>query len=169
MRKFSSCFWLLGVLSHHLNRRNDVGIRAAAANITAHELLHLGIVLPARFFRERDRGHDLSGSAIPALIGIRLDKGRLHRVQITGLTNAFDRCDLFTLMHRGEAKTGIHAAAADVHRARAALTVIASLFRSGQVQMLAKTIEKSCARIDPKIILLTVDTERHGNGILQVG
>jgi hypothetical protein len=72
-------------------------------------------------------------------------------------------------MHGSEAQTRIYATAVDVHSARTALPVIASLFRPGQVQMLAKTIEKSCARIDPKIMLLTVDTERNGNGILQVG
>ncbi len=90
-------------------------------------------------------------------------------MQIFRLTNALNGRDLFTLMHRGEAKTGIHPPAIDVHGAGTALAMIASLFRSGQVQMLAKTIEKSCARIDPKIMLLTVDTERNGNGILQVG
>jgi len=90
-------------------------------------------------------------------------------MQIFRLTNALNGRDLFTLMHRGEAKTGIHSAAVYVHSAGTALAMIASLFRSGQVQMLAETIEKSCARIYPKIILLSVDTELNGNRILQVG
>ena len=68
-----------------------------------------------------------------------------------------------------KAKTRIHSPAIDVHSAGTALAMIASLFRSGQMQMLAKTIEQSCARIDPKIVLLSVDTERNGNRILQVG
>ena len=81
----------------------------------------------------------------------------------------FDRRDLVTLVHRGEAKTGIHPPAIDVHRARTALAMIASLFRSSQMQMFAETIEKRRARIDPKIVLLTVYTQRNGNRVLQFG
>ena len=90
-------------------------------------------------------------------------------MQIFRLTDAFNGRDLVALVHRGEAETGIHPPTIDVHSARTALAVIASLFRAGQMQMFAQTIEKSRARIDPKIILLTVDTERNGNGILHVG
>jgi hypothetical protein len=70
-------------------------------------------------------------------------------------------------VHRGEAETGIHAPAIDVHSARTALAVIASLFGSGQMQMFAQTIEKSCARIDPQIMLLAVDKKRDRDGILR--
>jgi hypothetical protein len=70
-------------------------------------------------------------------------------------------------MHRGEAETRIHAPAIDVYSARTALAVIASLFRSGEMQIFAKAIEKSRARIDPKIVLLAVDTQCDGDRILR--
>ena len=97
-------FLRLGVLPHTLNRRDDVGIRAAATNVAAHEFFHVRVVRSAWFFQQRHRGHDLSGCAIAALIGVAGDKCRLHRVQIFRLTDALDSRDLFTLMHGGEGK-----------------------------------------------------------------
>ena len=85
------------------------------------------------------------------------------------LTDAFDGRDLIALVQSGESETRKLALAINVHRARAALTVIASLLRTSEMQMFAETIEETRARIDSKIILLTVDTERNGNRILQVG
>ncbi len=56
-------------------------------------------------------------------------------------------------------ETGIHPPAIDVHRARAALAVIAPFFRSGEMQMLAQAIEQSGARIDPQVVFLAVHTQ----------
>src|SRR5207237_1095320 len=75
------------------------------------------------------------------------------------LAHALNCRDLFALVHGGEAKTRIHAPTIDVHRARTALTVIASLFGAGQMQMFTQTIEQSGARIDPQIMLLAVHTK----------
>jgi hypothetical protein len=44
--------------------------------------------------------------------------------------------------------------------------MIASLFRSGQMQMLTQAIEKSGARIDPQIVLLAVNPKRYCEGVL---
>jgi hypothetical protein len=52
-------------------------------------------------------------------------------VQIFRLTDALKRRDLVALVHGGEAETGIHTPTIDVHGARTALAVIASLFGSG--------------------------------------
>ena len=56
--------------------------------------------------------------------------------------------------------------AVDVHGARAALAMIASLLRAGQMQVFSKTIEKRCARIDPQIVFLPVNTQGNGNCVL---
>jgi hypothetical protein len=90
----------------------------------------------------------------------------LHSVQVFRLADPLERRDLFALVHGGEAETGIHAPAIDVHSARTALAVIASLFGSGQMQMLSQTIEKSGTRIDPQIVFFSVHTERYRNGVL---
>src|SRR5207248_8728281 len=59
-RKSSSRFLRLAVLSHTLDRCNDVRVRAAATDIAAHKFLQLRVVWSARFFQQRHRGHDLN-------------------------------------------------------------------------------------------------------------
>ena len=152
------------VLPHALDRGHDVRIRAATADIAAHELLHLRVLRSARFFQERDRRHDLSGRAIAALIGIASHERSLHRMHFLRLTEALDRCDLIALVQSGEGETRKLTPSIDVHRARAALAVIASLLRSGQMQVLAETIEQRRARIDSQIVFLAIHTERDWNG-----
>ena len=80
------------------------------------------------------------------------------------LTDAFDGCDLIALVHSGEGETRKLTPSIDVHRARAALAVIASLLRAGQVQVLTETIEQRRARIDSQIIFLAIHTQRDWNG-----
>jgi hypothetical protein len=94
-------------------------------------------------------------------------KRRLHGMEIFRLAESFNRRDLIALVHRGKDETRIHPPAVDVHRASAALAVIASLLRSGEMEVLAETIEKRGARIDPKIVLLPVDPKRDRNRILR--
>src|SRR5205823_7673984 len=68
-------------------------------------------------------------------------------------------------VHCREAETGIHAPAIDVHGARTALAMIASLFRSGQMKMLSQAIEKRGARIDPHFIVLAIHPQCDRDGI----
>jgi hypothetical protein len=89
----------------------------------------------------------------------------LHRVHFLRLADTFDRRDLVALMQSGKGKTRKLAPAIDVHRARAALPVIASFFRSGQMQMLSKAIEKSSAGIDAQVVLLAINTKSYRNSI----
>jgi hypothetical protein len=69
-------------------------------------------------------------------------------------------------VHGGEAEAGIHTSAIDMHGARTALAVVASLFGSGQMEVLAQAIQKSRARIDPQVVLLAVYMKRNRDGIL---
>jgi hypothetical protein len=88
-------------------------------------------------------------------------------VQIFRLTDALKRRDLLALVHRGEAETRIHAPAIDVHGARTALAMIASLFGSSQMQVFSQAIEKSRARIDPQVVLLAVNTKLDRDGVFR--
>jgi len=54
-------------------------------------------------------------------------------MQIFRPADTLDGRYLFILVHRRQAETGIHAPAIDVDGARAALAVIAPLFRSRQM------------------------------------
>jgi len=84
------------------------------------------------------------------------------------LTDAFDGRDLIALVQSGESETRKLALAINVHRARAALTVIASLLRTSEMQMFAETIEETRARIDPQIVLFSVNRKRYRDCILRL-
>src|SRR5882672_11541458 len=51
-----------------------------------------------------------------------------------------------------------------MHSARPALAMIASLLRTGQMQVLTETIEQRRARIDSQIIFLAIHTQADRNG-----
>ena len=85
------------------------------------------------------------------------------------VVRAFDRRDLVAVVHGGEAQARIHAPAVDMHRARAALAVVASFLRSGQMQVLAEAIEQRRARIELQIVLLAVHTQTDWNGAFYCG
>ena len=111
------------------------------------------------------------GRDAPAFVNLHTTAGLGNAVGALA-TARVNRAPLVVLVgqqDRRQTETRIHAPAIDVDRAGAALTMIASLFRSGQMQMLAQTIEKRRARIDPQIVLFTIHPKRDGNGIFGVG
>jgi hypothetical protein len=150
-----------------LNGRDDVRIRSATANIAAHKFFHICVSRAARFVQERHRRHDLSGRAIATLVAVAGNERSLHRVQVFRLTDALNGRDLFAFVHCGEAETRKLTPAVNMHSARTTLAMIASLFRSGQMQVLSKTIEKRGARIDPQIVILPVNPKRYRDSILR--
>src|SRR5580704_7583972 len=138
---------LLRAASGALNRSNNVVVSTAAADISAHTLAHCSIVLAARFFQQRRGGHDLAGGAITALKTVMLQKSGLDGMQFTILGQAFDSGDLVPLMHDGKRQARIYAASVYVHRACAALSVVATLLCARKLKVFAQRIEKSHARL----------------------
>src|SRR5687768_8086542 len=61
-----------------VDRRHDVRVGGAPADVAGHELPHVGDVLLHR----GDGGHDLSGRAEPALQRVLVDERLLYRVQL---------------------------------------------------------------------------------------
>src|SRR6266481_8689083 len=120
------------------NGSNNVAISAAPADISAHQLLHISICGTTRLLEQGHCRHDLSRGAVTALVAIMLHECSLNRMKIARLTDTFDRCDLFPLVHRRKGQTGVDPAAINMHRASAALTVIAALLRSREVQGLTQ-------------------------------
>ena len=94
-----------------------------------------------------------------------LYEGGLHGVQITGLADAFDGGDLIALVHQGERKAAVYAAAVDVNRAGAALPVIAAFLGAGEVNALAQGVEQSGARVEvAQGVVLAIDAQRDVGG-----
>src|SRR5262249_20899344 len=58
---------LAGLSCRLLDRRTDTRIRAAAADVTGHRAVDIGIARPGRARQQSARGHDLPGLAVPAL------------------------------------------------------------------------------------------------------
>jgi hypothetical protein len=92
-----------------------------------------------------------------------LDKSSLHGMQLARLANAFYGHDIVALMHRRQGQATVHATAIDVNRTGAALTVIATLLRAGQVKALAQTIEQSYSGLNLEFALLAVHAQDHRN------
>ena len=116
-----------------MHGRDDVGVGAASADVAVHSLLDVVIGRPDVLLQDRNSGHNLAGGAIAALIAVMLDESGLHRMEMVGLTDPFDGCDLVGLMHDSEGKARVDAAAIDVDGAVSALAVVATLLRAGKV------------------------------------
>ena len=143
-----------------LDRGHDVGIGPAAADVAAHQLLHVRVVGTAGLLEQRDRRHDLARRAVAALVAVAGHERRLHRVQRLGRAQALDRRDLLPVVHQGQAQARVHPAAVHVHGARAALPVVAALLRAGEGDGLAEAIEQRRPRVDAQPLLLAVDAQR---------
>src|SRR5262245_30803600 len=91
---------LHGFAEHHLfDGRHDVGIRAATADIAAHQLADFIGGARLAFGDQAGGGTDLAGSAVAALKGVMLDEGLLQRVKRPSLRQTFDRRDPRAILH----------------------------------------------------------------------
>ena len=63
------------------DRRDDVGIGAAATDISAHPLADFGIGSGMAFLDQCGGRHDLAGRAVAALEAVVMQERRLHRMQ----------------------------------------------------------------------------------------
>ena len=146
-----------------LHSGDDVRICAAAADVSIHGLLDVVVRWPDRFGHHRHSRHDLTRGAVAALIAVVLDEGGLHGMQMIRLADALDGRDLIRRVHHGKRQARVHALAVHMHRAGAALAVIAALLGAGQVQVFAQAIEQRGPRIDAQRIALAVYLQGYGN------
>jgi hypothetical protein len=87
------------------------------------------------------------------------DEGRLERVEVLPAGQTLDRRDVEAVLGDGEQQARVRAVAADEDGARAALPVVAALFRSGEPEVLAQDVEEGRARIEVQAVLGVVDAE----------
>src|SRR4051812_46780796 len=104
-----------------LNRRDDVGVRAATTDVATHAFPDVGVRWAARLAEQCDGGHDLPRRAVAALVAVVLDERRLYGMQRPGFSDSLDRGDLIAFVHDGERQTGRDSPSIDVHGACAAL------------------------------------------------
>ena len=157
----------LGAVADLLNGRDDVRVGTAATYVAVHRLLDVGIRGPDVLFEHRDGGHDLARGAVATLVAVVLNEGDLHGMEMIGLTDTFDGCDLVVPMHDGEGETGVDSASVDMNRACSALPVVAAFFGAGQRKVLAEAVEQSCTGVELESVGLPVDFESEGNRTLR--
>jgi hypothetical protein len=161
---------LLGssAVANVLDGSNDVGVSAAAADVAAHQFSYFGVARTARLFEQSDGGHDLTGSAIAALVAIVLNEGGLHGVKIAGFAQSLNGRDRIAFVHDSQRKAGVDPAAVDVDGARSALAMIAALLGACQQNCFAQAVEQRSAGIDLDLERLAVDGEGYGDRVLNL-
>src|ERR1041384_6097841 len=122
----------LDLLPRGLDRRDDVRVGAAAADVAAHLLADLVVGLRPPLAEQRDRAHDLTRRAEPALERVVLDERGLHRMQLVAAREPLDRRDLRALGGDRQRQAGIDRLAVAQHGARTALAMIAALAGPGE-------------------------------------
>src|SRR5215211_7843323 len=88
----------------------------------------------------------------------------LHRMQLVGHSETFNRRDLISLMNQSKAEAGVYAFAVHMHRTGATLTVVAALLRSGQMEDFAQAIEQRGSRVDAELVLPSIDMQADCHG-----
>src|SRR5215469_7760548 len=115
----------------------DALVRAAAADVAAHDFIDIGIARLGLFRQQGRRRHDLPRLAIAALWNVQLRPRFLHSVAAIG-RQAFDGRDSLSRHARYGSDAGANGLSVLVDRARAAQRHAAAEFRTGHSQRVAQ-------------------------------
>src|SRR3954471_12767157 len=85
---------------------------------------------------------DLPRRAVAALVAVVLNERGLHRVQVAGSAQPFNRRDAAALLHDRKRQARIDAPSVRDHSARTALSLVAAFLCAGELEVLAKGIEQ---------------------------
>jgi hypothetical protein len=152
------------IISHCLfNSRDNVGIRATAANVPAHKLAHVIHGPGSALGYHPHYRTDLTWRAVPALESVVINERLLQGMERTVLNKPLDGGDGGSLLHDSEREAGIDAAPIDKNRAGPALPMVTSLFRAHKPEVLAQRIKKACPGSNNNLPLYPIDDESHGN------
>ena len=116
-----------------MNGLADALIRAATADVAAHEIVDVGIGGVGLFRKQGDGGHDLSGLAVAALRDVFFHPGLLNGMAAIG-GETFDGGDFFTRDAGDRGDAGTRGFAIDVHGTGSAERHAAAKFRTGEAE-----------------------------------
>src|SRR4051794_21726907 len=119
----------------------DVGISGAAAEVAAHPLADLLVAGSVSFFKQSDRGHDLTRRAIAALEGIMGKEGVLHGMQLCTLNQSFDGRHLMAFASNCKRQACQDTSPVNPDRACATGPLVATLFGARKIQVFAQGVE----------------------------
>ena len=151
----------LPLLRHRLlNRRDDIDVRAAAADIPAHVLANLIIGGREAFGHESHGRDDLPGRAITTLKSIVLDERRLQRMQVVAVGQPFDRRNCFALVHHRQRETRVDPFAINENGTRAALSKRTAFLCPGEMKPFTQRVDQCRSRVDLHTSARAIDLER---------
>jgi hypothetical protein len=135
----------------------NVQIGAAPTEIAGNRTPQLGFRGRRRFVQQAFEAHDLTRRTEAALKGIGIDKGLLHRVEFTMLSNTFNGGNGVAFTVNGQAQTGIDGTAVEENGAGATVPHIANFFGARQGEVIAQGIEQGAPRFQHECVLPSVD------------
>src|SRR5262249_16658273 len=138
-------------------------IGSAPAKVAAQPFLNLLGSRIGVLVQECLAGHDKSGSAETALLGVIVDKSLLHRVQSLPGQQAFDRRYLLSLSFDCQHRARINGFAIDDHRTGTARSAVAHAFSAGKVQIVAQRIQQRDAWFHLNRLGLSVYRQLNGH------
>ena len=146
------------------NGFENIRVGAAAANVSAHEFLDVGVGFGVAFFEQTDGGAYLAGGAVATLEGIVFNESFLHGVEGIAFCQTFYRSYLCALAHGGQVQTAIDASAIYQHGAGTTLATVAALFGTGELQVFPQGIEQRSAGVYLQRLLFAVDGQAYRGG-----
>jgi hypothetical protein len=117
---------------------NDIGVSGTAAEITAHVLADVRLIVGVAFVHASHSRHDLAGRAISALKRVIFDEGLLHGMKLAIAREPLDGRNSAALRCDRKCQAREDAPPIDVNRAGTTLAMIAAFFRSSELKVLTK-------------------------------
>src|SRR5262249_44509754 len=140
-----------------LDRREHLGVGAAAADVPAQVIADLVLGRGGVLAEQALHGHDHAPRAVAALERLVLQERLLDTVQLAVLGQPLDRRDLPVLDVAGQHETGADRLAVEQHRARAAHADATALQGPAQAQIVAQHVEERLVGLDQQLAPLAVD------------
>src|SRR6188508_1956444 len=155
-----------------LDRLDDVHVARATTEVAADALADLRFVRVGVLGEEPGRLHDHPRRAEAALQAVLIPERLLERMKGRLAGHPLDGLELTAIGLDSEHRARLRARAVDVDGARAAVARVAPDVRPGQPEVIAQEMDEEEARLDIRLVRLTVDGHRdvlgsHRSGLLR--
>src|SRR5579871_1293187 len=151
------------------DRGADAHIGPAAAYVSCHRRVDVGVTRIGRPGNERGRGHDLPGLAIAALHHFEAEPRLLDLASRLGCADALDRRHLAVADRTYGQEAGAHRLSVDMDRAGAALRDPAAELGSGEADHVPQSPEQRSIGRDLDRFGLSIDLDGYRHGFLRSG
>lgn len=121
---------------------DDARVGAATADVAVHTGCDLGGSWLGSIGQQRSGADDHARGAVPALEGVFVQKGLLYGAEVAVVFKTFDGSDPCASSFAGSGLARAGGLAIEQHGTGSALAFAAAIFRSGQIESVAKDGQK---------------------------